>query len=416
MTASLLYDFDRLDADSPHRFHDPELGRLAELASRLGATMQMQGLAAGVAQPQTTVEAPGGPFIRHSLAGNRTQYTQQPAFVAGTQVTQPLVSANGYLRKFRLQFQGSGGSGTNSSAVSTDGVTTLISNLYLKDGYGTPLFNGTGYEMLFLVPKYGGGYGLWNYSDIRSMPSYSAVATGTGNFTFGSAISLEFNKAIGTLSMANASVLPTLQMTLAGPATFYGTVPNVTVPTLTLTVDADFYWQPIDESIVPPELGTTQQWISQVCTPTIGPGSSMKVQFPRLGGYISTFILELRDTGASNARVDYWPARPRLYVDGTPVKDQLLNELYDDIANLYQFNGSFARDVGILAYSFKDDYSMVQLGLLDSSETYLSTSTATLIELGDGPWSSGGTGPYQLTVIAGTVVPAGPFTQGFTQN
>lgn len=399
------------------RYHDPQLAEMARIAAASGATMQMSsaGLAAGVAQPQTTVEPSGGPFIRHSLAGNRTQYTLQPAFTAGTQVTQPLVSANGYLRKFRMQWQASGGSASNSAAVATDGLTTLISNLYLKDGYGTPLMNGTGYEMLFLVPKYGGGYGIWNYSDLRNMPSYSAVATGSGNFTFASALSLEFTKGIGTLSMANASVLPTLQMTLAGPATVYSTAPNTTTPTLSLTMDADFYWQPIDESIVPPELGTTQQWISQVCTPTIGPGSNMKVQFPRLGGYISCFILELRDTGAANARVDYWPARMRLYVDGTPIKDQLLNELYDDIADTFQFNTSFGRDTGIIAYTFKDDMSQVQAGLLDTSETYLSTSTATLIELGDGPWSSSGTGPYQLTVIAGTVVPAGPFSPGLSQ-
>jgi hypothetical protein len=396
-----------------HRFFDAELAELAELASSLDAEMRSNGLAAGVAQPQTTTEPSGGPFIRHSLPGTRTQYTAQPAFSAGTQVTQPLVSANGYVRKFRLQFAATGGSATNSAAVATDGLSTLISNLYLKDGYGTPLFNGTGYEMLFLVPKYGGGYGLWNYNDFRNMPSYSAVATGTGNFTFAASIPMEFQKGVGTLSMANASVLPTLQMTLAAPATVYGTVPNVTVPSLSLTLDADFYWQPIDEQIEPPELGTTQQWISQVCTPTIGSGSSMKVQFPRLGGYISTFILELRDS--TNARVDQWPARPRLYIDGTPVIDKLLNEIYDDMANLYQFNTSFGRDTGIIAFSFKDDLSQTSLGLLDTAETYLSTSTATLIELGDGPWGTGGTPPYTLTVLAGTVVPAGPFNQGISQ-
>lgn len=375
--------------------------------------MTNQGLAAGVAQPQTTVEPAGGPFTRHSLDGNRTQYTLTPNFAAGTQVTQPLVSANGYVRKFRLQFQASGGSATAAAAV-TDGIWTLVSNLYVKDGYGTPLFNGTGFEMLYLVPKYGGGYGLWNYSDIRNMPSYSGVAALTGNFTFASSIPLEFAKAVGTLSMANASVLPTIQMTLAAPATVYAAPLPTTIPTLALTMDADFYWQPIDSSVVPPELGTTQQWISQVCNPQIGSGSSMKVQFPRLGGYISAFILELRDS--TNARVDAWPARPRLYVDGTPIRDQLLNELYDDIANQFQFNTTYGRDTGILVYTFKDMFAQVQMGLYDGAEQYLSTSTATLIELGDGPWGTTGTPPYTLTVLAGTVVPAGTFVQGFNQG
>ena len=47
------------------------------------------GVAAGRPQPQTTVEAPGGPFIRHTQAGRRTQYSVSSVAFGGL-VAQPL--------------------------------------------------------------------------------------------------------------------------------------------------------------------------------------------------------------------------------------------------------------------------------------------------------------------------------------
>lgn len=63
---------------------------------------------AGRPQPQTTVEPPGGPFIRHSQPGKRQQYTVT-AVAFGATVTQPLTAVPGYLRRFRIRVQGSGG-------------------------------------------------------------------------------------------------------------------------------------------------------------------------------------------------------------------------------------------------------------------------------------------------------------------
>jgi hypothetical protein len=51
---------------------------------------------AGRPQPQTTVEPPGGPFVRHSQPGRRTQYLVSATPFAGL-VTQPLVAVPGYI-------------------------------------------------------------------------------------------------------------------------------------------------------------------------------------------------------------------------------------------------------------------------------------------------------------------------------
>ena len=66
------------------------------------------GQEAGRPQPQTTVQNPGGPFIRHSQPGRRSQYVSaNNAF--GQLITQPLVAVPGYIRALRLTFTGSGG-------------------------------------------------------------------------------------------------------------------------------------------------------------------------------------------------------------------------------------------------------------------------------------------------------------------
>lgn len=63
---------------------------------------------AGRPQPQTTVEPPGGPFIRHSQPGRRGQYTLT-AQAFGANITTPLTAVPGYIRKFRIRIAATGG-------------------------------------------------------------------------------------------------------------------------------------------------------------------------------------------------------------------------------------------------------------------------------------------------------------------
>src|SRR5215831_9770820 len=235
---------------------------------------------AGRAQPQTTVEPPGGPFIRHAQPGRRQLYARSGDAV-GTLITQTIPATPGYFRKWRIRVAATGGSGASTAAVSgADQPYNIFSSVQLKDAFGTVIIQAPGYEALKLIPLYGGQLGLHAASDPGNLPSFSAVAS-TGNFTVQSVIPFEFVKGMGVISGANASLLPTLQ--LVGNATPYSTAPG-TLPTLKTILEADFYWLPEGVDIAPPGLGTTQQWTVQAANPTIGSTANVAVQIPRLGG------------------------------------------------------------------------------------------------------------------------------------
>jgi hypothetical protein len=259
------------------------------------------------------------------------------------------------------------------------------------------------------LPKFGSCFGLNSARDVANLPSYVAIDT-NGNFSFSSQLPLEFVKAYGVISGANASLLPTLQWNLAADGTVYSTAPSPTLPSLQVNVDTDFYWLPEGVSIEPPGLGTTQQWVYQQCNPPIASASSMSVQLPRLGGYISTIILELRDS--TGARVDAWPDRLRLLVDGVPLFDTTLDEIEDDMYDVYQ---ATSRPTGVLAISRKTSLNQCDNGLFDTGETFLSTNPGTLIEVSGFPWGTIANSPATLNVLLGQVVPSGTLIQGLPE-
>lgn len=377
---------------------------------------------AGRPQPQTTIEPPGGPFIRHTQPGRRSQYTVS-AQAFGAQITQPLVAVPGYVSRFRIRVAAAGGVSSVTTAVAADAPFSAVSLVTLRDAFGTPLIVGPGYEMLYLVPKYSGQFGLGTSADPRALPTYSTPAVGasaSGNFTFTTALPLEFAKAYGVISMANASLLPTLTFQLAAAASVYTTAPNTTVPTLTVDVDADFYWLPEGTAVEPPGLGTTCQWVMQNCSPTIASASSTSVTLPRMGGFLHTIILVLRDS--TGARVDAWGTRIRLYVDGVPLIDSRVDTLYDDMAIQYGLTPNYTvttpagtRDTGVIAITRRTSLSQMNLGLLDTGEGFLSTNPGTLIQVECSPWGTISNAPATLAAIVGQVVPAGTLLQGLSE-
>lgn len=384
------------------------------------------GVAAGYQQPQTTVEPAGGPFIRHSQPGRRAMYqVSNLAFTSGNIITQPLVSVPGYYRGFRQQYVVSGGSGSATVATTADAPFNIASLVTLKDAFGTPIIVAPGYEAFNLIPMFGGQFGIDNARSVQNLPSYSAPATGasaSGNFTFSTYLPFEFTKGYGVISGANASLLPNLTVNVAASSTVYSTAPT-TVGTLTVTNDADFYWLPEGVQVQPPGLGTTQQWVYQQAVPGIGSAATTTVQLPRLGGYLSTLIFELRDS--TGARIDAWPSRMRIYVDGVPLIDTTLNELYDDMAiqfNVGATNGvtgtgtvAITRPTGVVAVSRKTSLSQADWGLFDTGETFLSTNPGTLIEVQGAPWGSVANAPATLNILVGQVVPSGQLIQGLPE-
>src|SRR5580692_787764 len=269
--------------------------------------------AAGRPQPQTTGEAQGGPFIRHSAPGRRPVYQSTPAY--GLYFGPKMVAAPGWYRGYRLKFTNTTGSGTGGVIATgpggVDAPASIVSQLQCKDAYGTNLFAGPGYEMLFLFQLLSGQFGLDETRDIRNLPTWTGITAASGAFTFGTYLPFEFTQAYGVIAAANAALLPDLQMPIATLATLFGTSPSP-APSLTVQNDADFYWLP-NVPTDPPGQGTTLQCIYQPCNPPIPSAGSLRVQLPRLGGYLAWLGFDLRDS--TGARVDAFPARPGIFVD-----------------------------------------------------------------------------------------------------
>ena len=372
---------------------------------------------AGRAQPQTTVEPAGGPFIQHAQAGIRTGYDVTGTALGG-QVTQPIPAAAGYLRGYQVRIQATGGVGSGTTGVSAaDSPWNVVTYVSVKDAFGTVLISGGGYEILKLIPKYSGQYGLHALSDPANLPSFSQVAS-TGNFTLHSYLPFEFVKGMGVISGANASLLP--QITWQFNPAPYGTAPGPTLPTLETIVDQKFYWLPEGVAIEPPGLGTTCQWIQQQATPSIGSNASnLSVSLPRLGGYLTTLIFELRDS--TGARVDPFAGvtnpRWRLKLDGVPVIDTLWTQWLDEMQIQFAGAGSgqWVRDTGVWAVTRKTSMNQESLGLLDTGETFLSTNPGTLVEVECPSWGSFTNSPATLTVVVGQVVPAGSLVTGLPE-
>lgn len=384
------------------------------------------GVAAGRPQPQTSIEPPGGPFVRHTQEGRRAMYSTPAVF--GGVVANPMVASPGYNRGYRLKVTSLTAGGINGVIAATvggvDAPYSLAQLVQLKDAFGTPILTGPGYEMLKLVPEFSGQFGLDQTQDVQNLPSWTGIAAAPGSFVFSSYLPFEFVKAYGVISGANASLLPTLQMNLNTVAALFSTPPTVT-PTLTFQVDADFYWLPEGVAVEPPGIGTTCQWIFQPCNPTINSAGSVIVQLPRLGGYLTMVILELRDV--NGLRIDGFPARPRIYLDGVPLIDSDLATILDDMAIQMSVGGGVAgsqttaavaatpRPTGVIALSRKTGLAQKSFGLFDTGEEFLSTNPGTQLEISGMPWATFANGPATLSAIVGQVVPSGALIQGLPE-
>jgi len=364
---------------------------------------------AGRPQPQTSIEPAGGPFIRHSQRGRAPQYVVSGTALGGI-VTQPLVARPGYFAAFRITQVVAGTTG--SAVMAADAPTNLNSLITLRDAFGTPLIVADGYTVANLIGLYSGGFGVNNGSNLYSnLPGYTAPSA-SGNFTLDYALPLEFAKGYGVLSGANASLLPTLQFNINTAGNLYASGATTTATTVQTTVDSDFFWLPEGAAVEPPGLGTTRQWILQQLNPLISSNSSARLQFPRLGGYLDTIILIFRDS--TGVRVDPYntASRLQLYVDGVPLIDSTVNEVYNDMWISF---GAVARPTGVMAFSRKTSLSQQSLGLLDTGETFLSTNPGTLLEIAQSPWAAITNSPGTMSACVGQVVPTGSLIQGLPE-
>jgi hypothetical protein len=337
----------------------------------------------------------------------------------GGTLTQPLVARPGYFRNFRVTHTFvTTGTITGGYTATADSPFALNGLIQLKDAFGTPLIVGDGYSVTNLIPMFGGAFGLNNGNNYAvNLPSYTVISATTGAGTFSYSLPLEFSKAYGVLSAANASLLPTLQFNY-NPWASISSTGTVNIPTISTQVDTDFYWLPEGTAgVEPPGLGTTRQWQVVQANPPVTASASARIQFPRLGGYLDPVAAIVRDNTA--ARNDgYWPSRLQWYVDGVPLVDTTMNELYDDMAIQYGFGtglNTSARPAGVVAFCRKTSLNQQSLGLLDTGEVFLSTNPATLMELNFAPAGAGTNSPATLSCLVGQIVPTGAIIQGLPE-
>jgi hypothetical protein len=378
------------------------------------ATATVTGSEVGRPQPQTTVTAPtGGDFLRYTQPARGPIYSQIAQW--GQVFSQPLVPKPGYARRYRLTITSSSSGNTAAVATTPDAPFNLVSQLVFKDPFGTPVISGTGYEILYLMPKYSGAFGLFGSADLRNLPSYTAPVTGTGatagSFSFSTVLPLEFAKTYGVLSVATADLQPSLVMNMAGESSVFSTAPTNT-PSLQVQLDLDYYMLPQGVDITPPGLGSSRQWVLNQFQQVAFSGQSATISAPQLGGYVDTIILIARDsTGARNDSV--WTGssagRFQLIVDGVPWVDSTINEILDDFA--VQFPG-VTRDPGVLVFTRKNSLAEPQLGLMDTYESAISTTPGTGLQINMSPWPSFTNSPATIFCLFGTIVPAGQLIQG----
>jgi len=391
------------------------------------------------AHAQTTVEPPGGPFIRHSEPGKARIYDLTSQSYSGL-VNQPLTAIPGYASAFRLYFKSTAtntATQANSvvSAASTDVPFNVIQQIQVFDALGTPIYALPGYEAMFLVPMFSGGFGLGPLTSVMNLPSYSPITTGTafaGQFTFASVIPLEFVKGIGVLGMADGSTLPKIQVQFNTASAVLGsTAPTITpAPVLEMRLNADFYWLPAGANVAPPGLGSTRQWFLQQGYPAIGGSSTTAtVTIPRQGGWLDTMIFILRDS--TGARQDNWPSIFRFKIDGIGEIETNLDEIYDDMAITWGIGATAGgtanntanstynyplRPQGVIALSRKTSLGRQVFGLLDTAEVSLSTSAGTAMTIEGAPWgSSSSNTPWTLNGLLGQIIPSGSLIQGLSQ-
>jgi hypothetical protein len=350
--------------------------------------------------PQTTINPDsGGPFIRRApksaMAGFKV--TGQSF---GALITQNLRPVGGYLRRLICKVTASGGAKGNATvAAAADAPGNCIATLILRDPFGQPIVNGDGYGIT-QFSAWGGNYGMWAGSSYANLPSFSGVDT-NGDFTFTFSIDLEnLSDAWAALPSLNAAAQPQLTVNLAASAALYTTPPD-TLPSISFEVLQEYYAVPIaNPGEAPPDVGSSRQIQYATAAQGISSASAVNVVLPRVGTWIDTILLILRDS--TGARVDAFPDPFSFWVDGVP---RLIDVPFSRMEDLVYQQFGITRPAGVLPLSFRDSIQTL-VSQVDDASGWLLTTPGTLLEV-RGTWGTVSSGPAQLTTLTGEDYPFG---------
>lgn len=373
------------------------------------STLQVANPAMGTVtrRPQTTAVPAGGPAVPFARLSRKGQILgpSVAGFAMGGLFTPILKPVGGYLRglEFRITAVTAGATLATASA---DAPYNVVQNLYLRDPFGQPIFQADGYSM-YLISIYSGQVGALNVgNNPATLPSFSAVNAVTGAFTVRMYVPLELDSSgYCSLPSMNASSQPQLQVQTNPSGTVYSALTG-SAPTLTMTVDEPFWMAPVDNpAAAPADVGSSAQWSVSRAAQGIGSAQFQRVQLPRVGTFIHTLILVLRDS--TGARIDQWPTSDlSLWFDGVPVVMETFAERVD---NMYTQFGT-TRPVGVLVYTFRDSIQT----FVSSGDTYdlvAPTTPATLLEV-SGTFGTITNAPATIQAITGELFPQGgiPYT------
>lgn len=358
--------------------------------------------------PQTTAATPaaaGVPFSRLSRQG-QIFGPSQSGMTFGSLWTPILKPVGGYLRSLKFYITASGGN-LSAAAASADAPYNVLQNLFFRDPFGQPIIQADGYS-LYLINLYSGQVGALTFGNVPStLPSFSPLNTTTGAFTFKLEIPLELDSSgYCSLPDMNASSQPQVQVQLNNSTTVYSSSTGSTPPTLSLNLDEPFWMAPVDNpQAAPADVGSSAQWSVVRAAAGVSANAYQRIQLPRVGTYIHTLILVLRD--ATGARINAWPtADLTLWFDGVPVLMETLNERLD---MMYTEFGVSAPP-GVIVYSFRNSIqTFVSNG--DTYDLLAPTTPATLLEV-SGTFGTISNAPATITTVVGELFPLGgiPYT------
>jgi len=184
-------------------------------------------------------------------------------------------------------------------------------------------------------------------------------------------------------------------------------------PTLSLALDEPFWMAPVDNpQAAPADVGSSAQWSVVRAAAGVSSSAYQRIQLPRVGTYIHTLILVLRDS--TGARIPAWPTSDlTLWFDGVPILMETLNERYDKMYEQFGDQqatfGSYA-PTGVIVYTFRNSIqSFVSNG--DTYDLLAPTTPATLLEVA-GTFGTISNAPATITTIVGELFPLGgiPYT------
>lgn len=357
--------------------------------------------------PQTTAAPPSGanvPFARLSRQG-QVPGPSSAGNALGALLTPILKPVGGYLRSLEIYFTAVS-AGASSATASADAPYNVVQNLFLRDPYGQPLVQASGYSLL-LINMYGGQTGTLAFGNLPSgLPSFTAVSATTGAFRVCLSVPLELDSSgYCSLPVQNASSQPQLQVQTNPSGVLYTSITGAP-PTLTVDIFEPFWMAPVDNpAAAPADVGSSAQWSEARAAAGVGSAAYQRIQLPRVGTFIHTLILVLRDS--TGARIDQWPAADlTLWVDGVPI---LMESFTQRVDNMFTQFG-VTRPTGVIVYTFRDSIqTFVSNG--DSYDVILPTTPATLLEV-SGTFGTISNAPATITAVVGELFPLGgiPYT------